>query len=58
MATKNPETPSGKTSPKAERAERLAAQLRANLKKRKAQSRGRVKNDVSESRKNGESGQP
>jgi len=58
MATNNPEEPSGKTSPKVERAERLAAQLRANLKKRKAQNRGRAKSDISESRKNGESGQP
>ncbi len=57
MATKKPDPSSGAARSKAERAERLAAQLRANLKKRKAQTRDRIDKQVSPSRDDGESGQ-
>ena len=46
-----------KPNSKEERAERLAAQLRANLKKRKAQSRDRAGKEASVSQDDGESGQ-
>ncbi|MEQ9491951.1 MAG: hypothetical protein RIM72_23460 [Alphaproteobacteria bacterium] len=57
MTTRKPGPSSGSKNAKAERAERLAAQLRANLKKRKAQTRDRINKDVSPSRGDGESGQ-
>jgi len=57
MSTNKPVSPSGKTDQKAERAERLAAQLRANLKKRKIQFRDRASKGDTASRDDGESGQ-